>query len=54
MPSFFCGIFGHKPSSGAVNNKGQLPVAGEIIDTFLTTGKLKYILNNRIHNYIIN
>ncbi len=27
MPSFFCGIFGHKPSAGeVVPNSGQLPV----------------------------
>ena len=38
MPSFFNGIFGHKPSSGLVDNSGSLPVAHGKIDTFL--GKL--------------
>ena len=27
MPSFFCGVFGHKPSTGIVDNSGQLPAA---------------------------
>ena len=40
MPSFFNGIFGHKGSSGAVDNRGQLPVAGPIVDTFLSTGPM--------------
>lgn len=26
MPSFFCGIFGHKPSPFIVSNKGQWPI----------------------------
>ncbi len=40
MPAFFNGIFGHKPSTGIVNNHGQLPVASDVIDKFLTTGPL--------------
>ena len=40
MPAFFNGIFGHKPSTGVVSNKGQIPVAHGIIDTFLSTGIL--------------
>ena len=35
MPAFFCGIFGHKPSTGIVSNRGQLPKAVGVIDTFL-------------------
>ena len=31
MPAFFNGIFGHKPSTGLVSNKGQIPVATGII-----------------------
>jgi len=40
MPAFFNGIFGHKPSTGVVSNKGQIPVAHGIIDTFLSTGPM--------------
>ena len=41
IPSYFCGIFGHKPSSGVVSNFGQLPrVEGDIHDIFLTTGPM--------------
>lgn len=40
MPSFFNGIFGHKPSTGIVpNGPGQRPVAYGEIDKFL--GKVK-------------
>lgn len=40
MPSFFCGIFGHKSSKGMVNCGGQLPKAeGKILD-YLTTGPM--------------
>ena len=36
MPSFFNGIFGHKPSTGIVpNGPGQRPVAHGEIDKFL-------------------
>ena len=40
MPAFFNGIFGHKPSTGLVNNQGQLPVTHGLIDTFLATGPM--------------
>ena len=40
MPAFFNGIFGHKPSTGLVSNKGQIPGATGIIDTFLSTGPM--------------
>ncbi|XP_042243398.1 fatty-acid amide hydrolase 2-like [Homarus americanus] len=40
MPSFFNGIFGHKPTYGIVSNVGQEPVAtGEAMD-FLVTGPM--------------
>lgn len=40
MPSFFNGIFGHKPTYGIVSNIGQEPVAtGEACD-FLVTGPM--------------
>ena len=36
MPSFFNGIFGHKPSTGIVpNGPGQIPIAYGEIDKFL-------------------
>lgn len=40
MPAFFCGIFGHKPTTGLVCNAGQIPRAVGAVDTFLTTGPL--------------
>lgn len=41
MPSFFNGIFGHKPSTGVVaNGPGQIPVAYGKIDEFLVTGPM--------------
>lgn len=40
MPSFFCGIFGHKPTEGVVSNQGQLPVAYGVVDHFLVTGPM--------------
>ena len=40
IPSFFCGIFGHKPSTGVVSNFGQIPLAHGVIDTFLVTGPM--------------
>jgi fatty acid amide hydrolase 2 len=40
MPAFFNGIYGHKPSTGAVSNLGQIPAAAGAIDTFLVTGPL--------------
>ncbi|CAB4066209.1 FAAH2 [Lepeophtheirus salmonis] len=41
MPSFFCGIYGHKCSTGEpVSNSGQIPVAVGIKNTFLSTGPM--------------
>jgi len=40
MPAFFCGIFGHKPSTGIISNQGQIPPAYGDVDKFLTTGPL--------------
>ena len=40
MPSFFNGIFGHKPSTGIVDNSGQLPLAHGVINEFLVTGPM--------------
>lgn len=40
MPSFFNGIFGHKPSTGIVNNGGQLPLAHGVHEDFLVTGPM--------------
>merc|ERR1719225_2305198 len=40
MPAFFNGIFGHKPSTGLVSNRGQIPLAYGVIDTFLVTGPM--------------
>ena len=35
MPAFFNGIFGHKATSGLVDNGGALPKAYGLIDTYL-------------------
>ena len=40
MPSFFNGIFGHKPSTGIVDNGGQLPLAHGDHNKFLVTGPM--------------
>lgn len=40
MPCFFNGIFGHKPSVGVVENKGQYPIAGEKAMPMLQTGPM--------------
>lgn len=40
MPSFFNGIFGHKPSRGIVSNYEQQPVAESVLQNFLTTGPM--------------
>ncbi|XP_074644786.1 fatty-acid amide hydrolase 2-A-like isoform X2 [Tubulanus polymorphus] len=40
MPSFFNGIFGHKPSKGIINNEGQFPMCdGKDVD-YLTSGPM--------------
>jgi len=40
MPSFFNGIFGHKPSAGLVPNTGQFPIAENEALRYLTTGPM--------------
>ncbi|XP_004644875.1 fatty-acid amide hydrolase 2 [Octodon degus] len=40
MPSFFNGIFGHKPSPGVVPNNGQFPMAREAQEPLLCTGPM--------------
>ncbi|XP_071538036.1 fatty-acid amide hydrolase 2 isoform X3 [Panulirus ornatus] len=40
MPSFFNGIFGHKPTYGIVSNLGQEPVATGEAKEFLVTGPI--------------
>ncbi|KAM9477449.1 fatty-acid amide hydrolase 2-A-like [Clarias gariepinus] len=40
MPCFFNGIFGHKPTSGIVSNRGQYPPASGQQPDFLCTGPM--------------
>ncbi|MBM4359989.1 MAG: amidase [Deltaproteobacteria bacterium] len=40
LPAFFNGVFGHKPSSGWIDNGGQFPRATGVADRYLTTGPL--------------
>ncbi|ELU03267.1 hypothetical protein CAPTEDRAFT_136397 [Capitella teleta] len=40
MPAFFNGIFGHKPTTGIVDNTGQHPIAINEALTFLSTGPM--------------
>ena len=40
MPSFFTGIFGHKPSPYIVPNAGQFPDASGNRQQFLCTGPM--------------
>lgn len=40
MPSFFNGIFGHKPSPGVVSNTGQWPIASPKSMDLLATGPM--------------
>ena len=40
MPSFFSGIFGHKPSPDVVPNSGQFPDATGNRQQFLCTGPM--------------
>ena len=61
MPSFFNGIFGHKPSPDVVPNSGQFPDATGNRQQFLCTGPmcryaedLKPLLKVCTHEYIRN
>ncbi|XP_021956293.1 fatty-acid amide hydrolase 2-B isoform X2 [Folsomia candida] len=40
MPSFFCGLFGHKPSTGLISNWGQVPETFGRLAELLTTGPM--------------
>ena len=40
MPAFFNGIYGHKPSSGIVDNGGGLPLAHGKVEEYLCTGPM--------------
>ncbi|XP_013068648.2 fatty-acid amide hydrolase 2-like [Biomphalaria glabrata] len=40
MPCFFNGIFGHKPTGGIVENRGQYPIASEKAKDLLSTGPM--------------
>lgn len=40
LPAFFNGVFGHKPSGGAVPSTGQFPSAENEAQRYLTTGPL--------------
>jgi len=40
MPSFFCGIFGHKPTGGLVPGTGQHPMADPGACRYLSTGPM--------------
>jgi len=51
MPAYFNGIFGHKPSTGIVSNFGQVPVAGEVLNTFLVTGPMSRFCADLIPMY---
>jgi len=51
MPAYFNGIFGHKPSTGIVNNYGQEPVAKKVLNTFLVTGPMSRFCADLIPMY---
>lgn len=52
MPSFFNGIFGHKPSTGIVpNGPGQIPVAHGEIDKFLGKFINTYLIDSK--HYVV-
>lgn len=40
MPAAFCGVFGHKPSPGLVENTGQYPNAENEAQRYLATGPI--------------
>ena len=60
MPAFFCGVFGHKPSSRLVPNQGQYPNAHGAAQNYLCTGPIAHhaedllpLLNTLIPNQAI-
>lgn len=40
MPAFYCGIFGHKPTVGAVNTKGCTFRSGRETSTMVVAGPM--------------
>ena len=40
MPAFFNGVYGHKCSSGLIDNTGQYPIAAEGAQKYLCTGPI--------------
>lgn len=40
LPAFFNGVFGHKPSGGYVDNRGQYPITTGAALRYLTTGPI--------------
>ncbi|CAL9694621.1 unnamed protein product [Knipowitschia caucasica] len=40
LPSFFCGVFGHKPTRGIVPNENQLPPMSGHQEELLSTGPM--------------
>ncbi|GFR08080.1 fatty-acid amide hydrolase 2, partial [Trichonephila clavata] len=40
IPALFSGIFGHKPSAGAVSNGNQYPVVNEAVRQLISTGPM--------------
>ena len=53
MPSFFNGIFGHKPSTGIVpNGPGQIPVAHGEIEKFLGKSIDIYLIDS-VHYVLV-
>ena len=55
MPSFFNGIFGHKPSTGTVpNGPGQIPIAYGEIDKFLGKDQKSFLYSQEYISFILN
>ncbi|XP_042909799.1 fatty-acid amide hydrolase 2 [Parasteatoda tepidariorum] len=40
MPSFFCGVFGHKPSRGIIPNRGHFPPTEQVLQQYIGTGPM--------------
>ncbi|GIY67426.1 fatty-acid amide hydrolase 2 [Caerostris extrusa] len=40
MPSFFNGVFGHKPSRGIVPNRGHFPPTEQVLQQYIGTGPM--------------